>query len=241
MTKFLVLSLFLLTAVSPTAASTDYVAYLPLLRGTAANDTAVPFGPVHSGEGTYYDATGAGNCSFDPSPGDLMVAAMNETDYGNAELCGAYARVTGPTGTVTVRIVDRCPECAPGDVDLSREAFAAVAPLPLGRVPIRWQLVSPPLVGPIVYHFKDGSNQWWTAVQIRNHRNPIGRFEYLDGDGVFRDVPRLRYNYFVAASGMGPGPYTFRVTDVFGNTLVDRGVPHMEDGDVPGSGQFPPP
>ena len=33
-----------------------------------------------SGEGTYYDATGAGNCSFDPSPNDLMVAAMNAPD-----------------------------------------------------------------------------------------------------------------------------------------------------------------
>ena len=31
-----------------------------------------------------------------------------------------------------------------------------------------WQVVSPALNGPIAYHFKDGSNQWWTAVQVRN-------------------------------------------------------------------------
>jgi hypothetical protein len=35
---------------------------------------------VHTGEGTYYNATGAGNCSFDPSPQNLMVAALNQVD-----------------------------------------------------------------------------------------------------------------------------------------------------------------
>jgi hypothetical protein len=71
--------------------------------------------------------------------------------------------VTGPKGVVTVRIVDLCPECKAGHLDLSREAFAQIADLTQGRVPITWQVVSPALAGPIAYHFKDGSNQWWTA------------------------------------------------------------------------------
>jgi expansin (peptidoglycan-binding protein) len=76
---------------------------------------------------------------------------------------------------------------------------------------ITWQVVSPDLTGPIAYHFKDGSNQWWTAVQIRNHRNPIARLEYLDVGGQWITVPRTSYNYFVQTNpGMGPGPYTFR-------------------------------
>jgi expansin (peptidoglycan-binding protein) len=102
-------------------------------------------------------------------------------------------------------------------------------------------LVSYPLPGPIVYHFKDGSNQWWTAVQIRNHSNPIAILEALDSNGVFQKIPRESYNYFVAANGLGPGPYTFRVTGVFGQTITDSGIPHIENGDVPGSAQFPPP
>lgn len=194
----------------------------------------------HIGDGTYYDATGAGNCSFDPSPENLMVAAMNETDYANAALCGAYVEVEGPQGSATVRIVDRCPECAPGDVDLSPEAFALIADLVAGRVPIRWRLVSPELQGPIVYRFKEGSNQWWTAVQIRNHRNPVSKVEYRLSNGEFKAVPRTNYNYFVDASGMGPGPYTFRVTDMYGNVLQDAGIPHIEGGEVAGGGQFPP-
>lgn len=204
-------------------------------------DGIIPFGPIHTGEGTYYNATGAGNCLFPPSPDDLMVAAMNHTDYDHAALCGAFISVEGPDGSVMVRIVDRCPECPKGDVDLSREAFALIAEPRLGRVPIQWQQVSPPLDGPIVYHFKDGSNQWWTAVQIRNHRNPIARVEYLTNSGLFQEAPRTDYNYFVESSGMGPGPYTFRVTDVFGNVIIDNNIPHVENGSIPGKAQFPPP
>jgi expansin (peptidoglycan-binding protein) len=196
--------------------------------------------PIHQGIATYYDATGAGACSFDPSPQDLMVAAMNAEQYDNAAVCGAYLFVTGPLGAVTVRIVDLCPECLAGHLDLSREAFAQIAELPQGRVPITWQLVSPALNGPIAYHFKDGSNQWWTAVQIRNHRNPVAKLEYLNGD-QWVTVPRTAYNYFVQTDpGMGPGPYTFRVTDTYGNQLIDSGIPHIENGTINGAAQFPP-
>jgi expansin (peptidoglycan-binding protein) len=203
--------------------------------------TGTPGNPIHPGIATYYTATGDGACMFGPSPGDLMVAAMNAVEYNNSAVCGEYVHVIGPKGEVTVRIVDLCPECQAGHLDLSREAFAKIADLPLGIVTISWQVVSPALSGPIVYHFKDGSNPWWTAVQIRNHRNPIAKLEYLRGDGVWVSVPRTSYNYFVQTQpGMGPGPYTLRVTDSYGNLLSDSGISHVENGDVTGVGQFPP-
>src|SRR3989304_3846798 len=196
--------------------------------------------PIHQGITTYYHATGAGACSFEPSPQDLMVAAMNAEEFDNAAVCGAYLYVTGPKGAVTVRIVDLCPECKAGHLDLSREAFTQIAELPQGRVPITWQLVSPGLNGPIAYHFKDGSNQWWTAGQIRNHRNPIAKMDYLH-EGQRVTVPRTAYNYFVQTNpGMGPGPYTFRVTDYYGNQLIDSGIPHIVNGTINGAAQFPP-
>ena len=197
--------------------------------------------PPHQGVATYYDATGAGACSFDASPNDLLVAAMDAPEYDNAAACGAYVSVIGPQGAITVRIVDLCPECQAGHLDLSRQAFAQIADLSLGVVPITWQVISPALAGPIAYHFKDGSNQWWTAVQIRNHRNPIARLEYLAPGNQWVSVPRTSYNYFVQTNpGMGPGPYSFRVTDSYGNVLIDSGIPHVENGTVSGAGQFPP-
>ena len=78
-------------------------------------------------------------------------------------------------------------------------------------------------------------------MQIRNHRNPIVKFEYLDSDWGWVRVPRTSYNYFVQTNpGMGPGPYTFRVTDWYGNMLTDTDIPHIENGTVSDAAQFPP-
>ncbi|RLB52528.1 MAG: hypothetical protein DRJ42_14645 [Deltaproteobacteria bacterium] len=195
---------------------------------------------MRSGEGTYYDfADGTGNCSFPATPDDLMVGAMNHTDYAASAACGACAAITGPTGSVTVRIVDRCPECPAGDIDLSPEAFSRIAELSAGRVPISWTLVPCEVTGPVVYHFKDGSNPWWTAVQIRNHRHAVTHFEYLAEDGSYVDVPRVDYNYFVKDDGMGEGPFTFRITDVHGSVISDTDIPLLDDADAPGTVQFP--
>lgn len=214
----------------------DHLTWLPLVI-----QRRNPPNPVHAGIATYYSATGDGACMFGPSPADLMVSAMNAEEYDTAAVCGAYVYVSGPKGAITVRIVDLCPECKAGHLDLSREAFAQIADLYLGRVDIAWQVVSPEVEGPILYHFKDGSNPWWTAVQIRNHRNPIASLEYLNPQGQWTGVPRTGYNYFVQTDpGMGVGPYTFRVTDWYGNVLLDSGIPFSENGSVPGAAQFPP-
>jgi expansin len=210
-------------------------AWLPVVRKSGA-----PGNPLHQGKATYYDATGDGACMLGPSPGDLLVAAMNAEEYDNAAVCGEYVHVIGPKGAVTVRIVDLCPECLAGHLDLSREAFAQIADLPQGVVSISWQVVSPALTGPIAYHFKDGSNPWWIAVQIRNHRNPIAKVEYRRANGVWLDLPRTSYNYFLQDTVPDAGPYTLRVTDSYGNILTDSGIVLVENGTVNGAGQFPP-
>ncbi|GIX54210.1 expansin EXLX1 family cellulose-binding protein [Sphaerotilus sulfidivorans] len=196
------------------------------------------------GVATHYDATGPANCSFDPDPRERLIAAMNAVQYGQADWCGASVRVDGPKGSVVVRIVNRCPECPAGHLDLSREAFAQIADLVTGIVPIRWQLVSPALSGPIAYHFKHDSdlklNPHWLAVQVRNHRNPLVRLEY-DAGGQWVEVPRKDHNYFeMTLPKQGPGHYRFRVTDLFGHQLVDERIPFQANATVKGRAQFPP-
>lgn len=237
MKLLLLVVLAALGLLSPARAADDHTLWLPVVvRPPAAAEN-----PIHTGIATYYPATGDGACMFGASPGDLMVAAMNAVEYDNAAYCGAYVHVNGPKGAVTLRIVDLCPECQAGHLDLSQQAFAIIAEIPQGMVNITWQVVSPEISGAIAYHFKDGSNQWWTAVQVRNHRNPIARFEYLNSSGIWVTVGRTSYNYFVQTGpGMGPGAYTFRVTDSYGNMLVDSNIPHIENGTVNGAAQFPP-
>jgi expansin len=101
-----------------------------------------PQGEDESGEATYYDADGVGACGSPTSDGDL-VAAMNGAQYSKA-VCGKCAAVTGPRGSVVVKIVDKCPGCSSGDLDLSQTAFAKIAKMSEGRVKITWHFVTCP-------------------------------------------------------------------------------------------------
>ena len=196
--------------------------------------------PTYTGEGTYYGATGQGNCSFDASPGNLMVAAMNGPDYAGSAVCGQFVAVTGPKGSVTVRITDQCPECKTGDLDLSAEAFARIADPVAGRVPINWHVVPGDVSGPVSYRYKEGSSRWWVAIQVRNHRLPITGLEIKpSGSADWIRVARTDYNYFVHPSEIAAGPVQVRVTALGGATLIDT-LPAPSDGlSVTGTGQFP--
>ncbi len=196
----------------------------------------IQYGRTYTGHATFYAATGAGNCSYEASA-DLMVGAMNQQDYDNSRACGAYLAVTGPTGTtIRIKVVDRCPECPPGAIDLSREAFTKLAPASAGLIQISWKLVSPGLAGPVAYKYKSGSSQYWCGIQVRNHRNPI-RSLALKVNGSWKDVPRLEYNYFVSAGGAGCGS-AIRITDIFGHRLVDSGIDIAPDQVQSGHAQF---
>jgi expansin (peptidoglycan-binding protein) len=181
----------------------------------------VSLGGTRSGDGTSYSADGSGACSFDPSPNDLMVAALNAPDWAGSNWCGACADVTGPNGSVRIRIVDECPECKSGDLDLSPQAFEKLAPLDRGRISISWNFVSCDVTGPVRYRFKDGASQWWTAVQVQNSRLPVTKFEWSKDGSSFKAINRTDYNYFVDESGFGPDPVHVRVTAVGGQTLDD--------------------
>jgi expansin len=200
-----------------------------------------PLSAPEQGVATYYAADGTGNCSFDASPNDLDVAAMDAAEYDNSQACGECVSIVGPKGNVTVRIVDQCPGCEKGHLDLSQQAFAAIADLSAGRVPITWQVVPCTVTGPITYRFKSGSSQYWTAIQVQNYRIPVTRLEIASpaSGGAFSDVPRQSYDYFVEASGVGTtGSFQVRVTAVDGTQLVDT-LPGVELGSViQGAAQF---
>jgi expansin (peptidoglycan-binding protein) len=199
------------------------VAALAVVAVACGPTTIVP-GKIYKGEGTYYAGDGSGNCSF-PAGGSVLYAAMNNTDYGaTGYACGAWVEATGPKGKVTVQIVDRCPECAIGDIDFSPQAFDTIANHADGRVPISWKIVSAPAsVGNLQFVVKDGSNQWWIGIQVRQHANIITKMEALVG-GTWKVLERQQYNYFLATSGLGVGPFTVRVTDYYGQVLTKTGI-----------------
>ena len=206
----------------------------------SSNTTNIALGEQRTGQATYYaTANGDGACMFGPSPDDLNVAALNAPDWSTAAYCGACADVTGPSGTVRVRIVDECPECPTGNLDLSPQAFSQIAALDLGRVAITWNLVACDVTGPVRYRYKDGSNAWWTAVQVLNHRYPITTFEWSADGTSFTQISRTDYNYFLDESGFGSNPVTVRITASNGEQLTDA-LPAVQSSlMVDGQAQFP--
>ncbi|KAI8887564.1 hypothetical protein K501DRAFT_268656 [Backusella circina FSU 941] len=96
----------------------------------------------YSGDGTYYN-TGLGSCGITSKDTDLIAALnapqmSNGANPNNNPICGKKAKVKGPNGTVTVTIVDTCPPCKSGDLDLSPAAFGKIADFVDGRVNIEW-------------------------------------------------------------------------------------------------------
>ena len=196
------------------------------------------FGETVTGEATYYGADGSGACMFDAAPSDIHVAALNRVQWDDAKWCGACADVTGPNGTTRIRIVDQCPECRFGDLDFHPVAFDEIAERQLGRVDISWQLVACDVSGNVSYKYKDGANEWWTAVQVRNHRLPIESMAYTIDGSTWQPMVREPYNYFLAENGFGKGSVKVRITAVDGQTLEDELPPVQAELEVRGTGQF---
>lgn len=201
-----------------------------------------PKGTVHTGEGTFYGGGYEGGCAMlDPiSREDYWIVAMNLEDYNNAQLAGAYIEVTGELGTINMLVTDLLPEGKKGDLDLYTDAFPLIAPVEKGRVPVSWKIISLDSAenAPISFKFKEGSSEFWCGVQVRNHRYPVTRLEYLNEDGEFVELPRRQYNFFESMD-MGAGPFTFRITDIYGQVIIDENIPLVPDDITQGHVQFP--
>ncbi|KWV32818.1 expansin EXLX1 family cellulose-binding protein [Micromonospora rifamycinica] len=226
------LSLALRSGAAPACAAPSVGLAAPAGAGSVVMAAGQPLaapptgGTVHRGKATFYDSKGAGgNCSYPSAPADRLYAALGPGEYSAGAACGGYLDVTGPRGTVRVLIMDQCPECAPGHVDLSREAFARIADPVQGIVGVSYRAaVDPPLSGPLTFRIKEGASQYWFAVLVAEHGNPLRAVEVRQGSGAWRTAARQDFNYWLIDSGAGPGPYAVRVTDVYGHRVTASGI-----------------
>ncbi|MFJ3773716.1 expansin EXLX1 family cellulose-binding protein [Streptomyces sp. NPDC090075] len=207
------------TTATPTRRATSGTARTPSTTTAPAAGRIRP-GTTYDGVATSYDVgNGDGACSFGPTS-DVMTAAMNTADYETAKACGAYVSVRAASGkSITVRITNECPApCAVGQLDLSQQAFAKLAPLSAGRIAITWSLLSPATSDTVSIRYKTGSTQYWCGIQAIGHRNPLARLEVRTGGGWLA-LTRTGYNYFLSEQGTGCGA-ELRLTDIYGEQLV---------------------
>ena len=218
----------------PASAMSASAMSLPALSLSALSEQS----GTASGTATHYVLTGLPNCSYPSPPADDLFAALSPPQYDGAAACGGYLTITGPDGSVTVQVIDQCPDCAAGHIDLSEPAFAALAPLSAGLINVRYQyLADPPLPGPITMEVKSGSSQYWLALLADNTGNPLASVQVETASGGWISLARASYNYWIAQSGAGAGPFTVRLTDTEGNQVTVHNVA-LDPGAVQSTGVY---
>jgi expansin len=199
-----------------------------------------------SGYATYTGSGYSGGAALlDPIDPDMEITALNPADYNysgiNAALAGVYLEVEGPLGTTVVYVTDLYPEGDPGALDLCPTSFDKIGDMSAGKIDIRWRGVKAPISGNVSYRIKEGSSQYWAAIQVRNHTYPVLKMEYAEG-GEWIYMEKMPYNHFMATD-MGPEILEIRLTDIRGEMVTDT-IPPLPDGTedafiVQGNVQFP--
>ena len=205
--------------------STSVVAQLVCPADAMSTGTALPFG----------QATSNNLCSLDVGNG--FVAAIDDSLWDGSARCGECLLVDGPEGSVLVRIIDQCPECSPGDLDLSDTAFEQIAdPMP-GGVPIQWRYVECPVDGPVRYKLQD-SNPFFYRIQVRNHRYGVTDMEYFDGS-VYVPMIRTNDNYFQTSDTVpNIDNVSLRIRSSSNEWLQDVLGSTAQTGEISGAEQF---
>ena len=189
-----------------------------------------------NGSATYYDPSGQVNCSFPMNGSNVThvatgngayIAAVAPADYRSAAACGACVQVTRDDGrSVTVTVVDQCPSCGTGHIDLSRTAFLQIGTETEGYLGtgnggavgiISFKYVPCPVQGNVTIALKEPSNQGWNEFLVQDARTPVVKFE-ANFSGSWVTGTRQTYNYFNVGNSLS-FPIQVRLTDVNGNVI----------------------
>jgi expansin len=206
------------------------------VTGGQACASTVPAAGTTAGTATHYVLSGTGNCSYPAPPADGLFVALSPAEYDGAAACGGYVEVSGPDGSVRAEVIDQCPPCAAGHIDLSEAAFSRIAPLSAGLVSVTYQPVAdPPLPAPVALRVKEGSSRYWLALLAMNTGNPLASVQVETAPGRWDDLARADYDYWIASSGAGTGPFTVRLTDTAGHQVTVPGI-RLDPGVVQATG-----
>ena len=85
-----------------------------------------------------------------------------------------------------------------------------------GKIDIKWRIVKAPITGNFTYRIKEGSSQWWAAIQVRNHKYPVMKMEYYKEE--FKD------DSCWPAIIVGVTPFVFMIAMCYMKMLQNRGV-----------------
>ncbi|KAJ9057319.1 hypothetical protein DSO57_1023849 [Entomophthora muscae] len=186
------------------------------------------------------DSDRSGKCSI-PVGSFEHRASVGPTAFKGSEVCGACVNITNTeSGKSTIaHVVDLCLGCKREDLNLNPTAFKSLGDTVLGRLPISWSVVRcPDVTGNIQYIWEAGSNQWQSAIQIRNHAEAVASLAYSKSKtGPWKEFTRREDNYFITSNITTP--VFFNVTSTSGKSIIDSNMTTLEKGGlVTSSSQF---
>ena len=87
---------------------------------------------------------GLGACGRFNSDNDAVVALSpaqygNDPNPNNAAVCGRWITIRANGRTTAAQVVDKCPGCASGSIDVSPAIFDDIADLGVGRIRVDWE------------------------------------------------------------------------------------------------------
>ncbi|KAH6984587.1 RlpA-like double-psi beta-barrel-protein domain-containing protein-containing protein [Ilyonectria sp. MPI-CAGE-AT-0026] len=194
-----------------------------------------------TGSSTFYGGNlSGGNCMFTTYtlPSNIYGTAFSGEIWDSAAHCGACIEVTGPTGTITAMIVDQCPECNAGHLDLFPDAFTAVGGTD-GIVDTSYKFVKCGITSPLILHNKTGTSAYWFSIQVVNANVPVESVEVsTDGGSTWKSTTRKDYNFFEESSGFGVDTMDIRVTSTTGETIKVSNVGVTPDAQYTAASNF---
>ena len=118
----------------------------------------------------------------------------------------------------TLMIMDKCPECKHGDLDLSFPAYEDVTGRWPHRLKFEWKFVDCSTEfnygDKIRMDLKKGPNTWWRAFYFSMQRYPLVNVT-LNG----RPLTRNQFGFWNDWTELGPSPYKIALTAESGETV----------------------
>jgi expansin (peptidoglycan-binding protein) len=136
------------------------------------------------------------------------------------DLCDACIHVETAQGKSALLRVVTYGDTTPNSIDVSPEAYAL---LDSGEHPrdMTWRLAKCDDTGNLMYEFKQGAHEWWSAFWVRNARVPLEKVEVKSANHDYLELTRESDGSFPDYSGFGIGEFTIRVTGIDGQSNED--------------------
>jgi expansin (peptidoglycan-binding protein) len=123
--------------------------------------------------------------------------------------------------SAVLRVVTYGVSNAPGDLDVSPSAYAALSS---GEYPrsMSWRFAKCPDTGALRYEFQTAANPYWTSFWLRNPRVPLTKVEVKSAKHEsFTSLRREIDGTLNDDSGFGEGAFTLRITGMDGQVLSE--------------------